>query len=80
METQIDGFVIANEDLKLRNTGQIYGVRQSGISDLVLLDIVKNIKEIEIVKDFVHKYLQEHNGKIENEYLKIDIKKKEGVE
>lgn len=43
METQIDGFVIANEDLKLRNTGQIYGVGQSGISDLVLLDIVKKI-------------------------------------
>lgn len=77
LEKENDGFKIANEDLKLRNTGQIYGVKQSGVSDLVFLDIIKNINEIEAVKNFVHKYLEEHNGNIENDYLKYDIQMKE---
>lgn len=76
LEKEIDGFKIAEEDLKLRNSGEIFGNRQSGISDLVLLDIVKNIKEIEEVKKFVQIYLEEHNGKINNEYLLRDIQNK----
>lgn len=76
LETQTDGFKISEEDLKLRNSGEIFGVKQSGISDLVLLDIVKNIKEIERVKLFVNRYLEEHNGEISNEYLIEDIKYK----
>ncbi|WP_156286000.1 ATP-dependent DNA helicase RecG [Oceanivirga salmonicida] len=77
LENETDGFKIAEEDLKLRNSGEIFGLKQSGISDLVLLDIVKNIKEIEQVKEFVKKYLEEHNGKINNEYLIKDIKNKQ---
>lgn len=76
LEKEIDGFKIAEEDLKLRNSGEIFGNRQSGISDLILLDIVKNIKEIEEVKKFVQIYLEEHNGKINNEYLLRDIQNK----
>lgn len=73
LEKETDGFKISEEDLKLRNSGEIFGVKQSGISDLVLLDIVKNIREIEQVKKFVNRYLDEHNGKINNEYLLEDI-------
>ncbi|VWL84916.1 ATP-dependent DNA helicase RecG [Oceanivirga miroungae] len=82
LEKTTDGFVISEEDLKLRNSGEIFGTRQSGISDLVLLDIVENIKEITEVKDFIQKYLEEKNGNIENEYLLFDMEykknKKEG--
>jgi ATP-dependent DNA helicase RecG len=76
MEKTIDGFQIAEEDLKLRNSGEIFGTKQSGVSDLLLTDIIKNIKEIKYIRDFVLKYLEENNGYVENEYLKSDIYRK----
>ena len=76
MEKTIDGFQIAEEDLKLRNSGEIFGTKQSGVSDLLLTDIIKNIKEITYIRDFVLKYLEKNNGYVENEYLKSDIYRK----
>ena len=76
MENTIDGFKIAEEDLKLRNSGEIFGTKQSGVSDLLLTDIIKNIKEIKYIRDFVLKYLEENNGHVENEYLKSDVYRK----
>ena len=34
MEETQDGFKIAEEDLKLRKSGEIFGTKQSGFSDL----------------------------------------------
>ena len=76
MEETTDGFKIAEEDLKLRNSGEILGTRQSGVSDMLFTDIVKNVKEIKFVHDFVMEYLEKNDGKIENEFLKMDIYKK----
>jgi len=76
MEETTDGFKIAEEDLKLRNSGEILGTRQSGVSDMLFTDIVKNVKEIKFVRDFVMEYLKKNDGKIENEFLKMDIYKK----
>ena len=76
MEETTDGFKIAEEDLKLRNSGEILGTRQSGVSDMLFTDIVKNVKEIKLVRDFVMEYLEKNDGKIENEFLKMDIYKK----
>ena len=76
MEETTDGFKIAEEDLKLRNSGEILGTRQSGVSDMFFTDIVKNVKEIKLVRDFVIEYLEKNDGKIENEFLKMDIYKK----
>jgi len=76
MEETTDGFKIAEEDLKLRNSGEILGTRQSGVSDMLFTDIVKNVKEIKFVRDFVMEYLEKNDGKIENEFLKMDIYKK----
>lgn len=76
MEQTTDGFKIAEEDLKLRNSGEILGTRQSGVSDMVFTDIIKNVKEIKIVRDFVLEYLERNNGEIDNEILKRDIYQK----
>lgn len=73
MENTLDGFKIAEEDLKIRDSGEIFGTKQSGLSELVLLDIVKHIKEIIIVKEYVEQYLLNNNGEIKNEILKLDI-------
>ena len=42
-----DGFVLAEEDLRLRGSGEILGTRQSGLPDLKIADLVKDIKILE---------------------------------
>ena len=76
MEETEDGFRIAEEDLKLRNSGEIFGLRQSGFSDLKFIDIIYDVKTIKLVRDECIKYLKEHKGEIDNIYLKYDIEQK----
>lgn len=76
MEETQDGFKIAEEDLKLRKSGEIFGTKQSGFSDLKFTDIVHDIKTIKLVKEICVEYLKENNGKIENDYLLKDISEK----
>ena len=46
-----DGFVIAEEDLKLRGPGEIFGTRQHGLPELNITDLVKNAGMLEKVKN-----------------------------
>lgn len=43
MEASSDGFFIAEEDLKLRGPGEIFGTRQHGLPDLNIADLAKHI-------------------------------------
>ena len=74
MEKTDDGFEIAEEDLKIRDTGEIFGIKQSGLSELKLVDIVENMTELLISKNFSQDYLKKNKGNIVDENLKIDIK------
>lgn len=76
MESTTDGFKIAEEDLRLRKPGEIFGTRQSGFSDLKFIDIIHDVKTIKMVRDIAHEYLKKNNGKIANLYLKKDIESK----
>ena len=38
-----DGFQIAEEDLRLRGPGEFYGTRQSGMPELIIADIVRDM-------------------------------------
>ena len=76
MEETEDGFKIAEEDLKLRNSGEIFGLKQSGFSDLKFIDIIYDIKTIKLVRDECIEYLKKNKGEIKNTYLKYDIEKK----
>ena len=48
-----DGFVIANEDLKSRGPGDIFGIRQSGEMSFKLADIYADASVMKEVKDMV---------------------------
>lgn len=76
MEKTNNGFEIAEEDLRIRKSGEIYGVKQSGISDLKFVDITQDIKTIKQVKEICEEYLKNTEGKIENIYLRKEIKEK----
>jgi len=54
-----NGFDIAEEDLKLRGPGELFGTRQHGLPDLHIADLVKNIDILERVKDVSNKILIE---------------------
>jgi len=66
LKSSTNGFLIAEEDMKLRGFGDILGFKQSGIKDFKLADPIhhadlfeiaeKNIKDIEINKNSFIKY------------------------
>ena len=46
-----DGFVIAEKDLQLRGPGEFLGTRQSGLPDLIISDIIRDAKILELARN-----------------------------
>ena len=64
-----DGFVIAEKDLEIRGPGEFLGVRQSGLPDLMISDIVRDAKILEIARSSAIDFVK--NNDVENyPYLK----------
>ena len=51
MAATTDGFVIAEEDLKIRGPGEILGTRQAGLPDLKLASLVTDIRVLEAARE-----------------------------
>jgi ATP-dependent DNA helicase RecG len=45
-----DGFLLAEEDLRIRGQGTVLGARQSGMSDLRLADILHDAKVLAVAR------------------------------
>lgn len=54
-----DGFRIAEEDLKLRGPGDVFGTKQSGALDFNMVDIVEDVAIVEMTREVVKKVLEE---------------------
>jgi ATP-dependent DNA helicase RecG len=46
-----DGFIIAEEDLRLRGPGQFLGKNQSGMSDLYMANLIRDMKILSQTRD-----------------------------
>ena len=56
-----DGFVIAEKDLQLRGPGEFLGTRQSGLPDLIIADIVKDAKILEMARNEAISFIKSQN-------------------
>ena len=56
-----DGFVIAEKDLQLRGPGEFLGTRQSGLPDLIISDIVRDAKILEIARNEAIYFVKNYN-------------------
>lgn len=72
-----DGFLIAEKDLELRGPGEFFGMRQHGIPELKIADLVKHRKLLEPVKTEALCILNDDPAlkKIENAHFRKRIKK-----
>ena len=77
MESSSDGFYIAEEDLKLRGPGEIFGTRQHGLPDLNISDLAKHLDVLDNAKKEARLILTEDPmlKSVENQGLKRRITK-----
>ena len=52
-----DGFYLAEEDLKQRGVGQLFGLRQHGLPDLRIADIIRDMETIAQVRQLAQEEL-----------------------
>lgn len=55
-----DGFVIAEKDLEIRGPGEFLGVRQSGLPELHLTDLTKDLQILEIARESAFEFLKDN--------------------
>jgi ATP-dependent DNA helicase RecG len=67
-----DGFYIAEEDLKTRGAGELFGFRQHGESGLILADVIEDINILKLANSEAKKLIQSENIediKVKNEII-----------
>ncbi|APC40962.1 ATP-dependent DNA helicase RecG [Clostridium estertheticum] len=72
-----DGFFIAEEDLKTRGAGELFGIRQHGESGLILSDVIDDISILKLANSEAKRLIQSDDAcdvMVKNEILqKIEL-------
>lgn len=61
MEKTVDGFKVAEEDLKQRGPGDFFGIRQSGGMDFKIADLYRDAQVLTYAKEYADHLVQEGN-------------------
>ena len=86
MENTNNGFIIAEKDLELRESGDFFGTRQHGIPNMKIANLYRDMDVLKYVQNYVQKILNEdielklEKNKIIKENMdKVYDKLKEGI-
>ena len=71
-----DGFAIAEEDLAIRGPGEILGIRQSGLLDFKIADLVQDIKLLERSKLLAADILNDGLENTTYDALRLEIQRR----
>lgn len=71
MESSNNGFVIAEKDLDLRGPGDFFGIRQHGLPEFKLADLLKDVKVLKLATDAAKTTLESDPALEHKENLKI---------
>ena len=55
-----DGFYIAEKDLEIRGPGEFLGMKQSGLVELHLADLTKDLYILEMARNDAKEYVNNH--------------------
>ena len=58
MVDSTDGFFIAEEDLRLRGAGDVFGLRQHGLPDFKLADLYKDMAILKEAQALAHTVME----------------------
>ena len=80
MEKSNSGFDVARKDLELRGPGDFFGIRQSGLPEFKLADLLKDIKVLQDAQIAAKELLDDDRylEKEENKSLKKELYQKFG--
>ena len=78
IKTAKNGFELAEFDLTLRGSGELYGKKQWGLTDLGM-EAIKNVKMVEAARDEAQKLVKEDPELKEFPELARTVKMKEGT-
>lgn len=76
MSTTTDGFVIAEQDLKLRGPGDFFGNKQHGLPALKIANLVDNVDVLKLTQQLAVEILEKDNllEQVENKGLRKQVK------
>lgn len=78
MVDNTDGFIIAREDLKLRGPGDFFGIRQSGLPEFKIANLLNDATMLEKTTDSVKELLLKDKTLKDHENIKKELYKKFG--
>lgn len=80
MERTNDGFELANEDLSIRGPGDFWGVKQHGLNELKVANLIKDIDLIELSgRAVLHLDEAFLNSRLLSDYIEHKFKKNEEI-
>jgi ATP-dependent DNA helicase RecG len=67
-----NGFILAEEDLKMRGSGEIFGTRQSGLPEFIAADIVADYNILEVARQEAQALIAANNADTQFVLSQID--------
>ena len=71
MTQTTDGFELSERDLEMRGPGDFFGVKQSGLPDFMVANIVEDYRMLEVARDEAAELIQ--SGEFSQKHISIYV-------